>query len=333
MSRLVPIISRFRAVALAAALFAAVPAFALAWFIFVGPLDASDDRSLGPGDHRIRLTHDGLARQYFVHVPKILASRPPVVLMFHGAAANARMAKSLHGIDRVADREGFVAVYPDGTGKNALLHTWNAGGCCGYAVEHHVDDVGYVRDLLADLASRVEYDPARVFVTGLSNGGMMSYRLACAAPELFAGAASVSGPLAVAECTPDRATPILHIHGTDDAFARYEGGVSARAPKAGALSSVAETLETWRAINDCAPEPAVSPMPNADPQDGLRATRFAWTCERAPVTHIRVEGGGHTWPGGVRVPFLDLGPHTNDFDASAVIGEFFHRQDAKNAKE
>ena len=136
--------------------------------------------ALEPGDHQFALTHKQLRRSYLVHVPpQAAAGRPlPVVLNFHGGGANGKTQKSYSRMDEVASREGFIAVYPNGTGGTGeRLLTWNAGTCCGQAAASRVDDVGFVLALLDDLAQRTPVDAARTYATGLSNGSMMPIAL------------------------------------------------------------------------------------------------------------------------------------------------------------
>jgi polyhydroxybutyrate depolymerase len=129
--------------------------------------------SLGAGDHDRALVIGGVTRTYTVHIPpRVSEGRPlPVVLAFHGGGGTASGFKAYADLDALADREGFVVVYPDGTGRlGRRLLTWNAGGCCGYAAAQSVDDVGFALAALRDVARNVSIDPARVYATGHSNG-------------------------------------------------------------------------------------------------------------------------------------------------------------------
>ena len=146
--------------------------------------------ALAPGDHRIALQHGGRQRSYIVHVPPVAREgRPlPVVLNFHGGGGNAESQQNIPRLDALADAEGFLAVYPDGTGRMPdRLLTWNAGTCCAYSVMNSVDDVGFTLALLADLEARQPVDRRRVYATGLSNGAMMAWRLAVEASGAHRG--------------------------------------------------------------------------------------------------------------------------------------------------
>ena len=148
-----------------------------------------------PGNYTFKFEHDGRERSYIVHVPRDIVTNPwPVLLNFHGSGSSAAGQQAYSHMDETSDREGFLAVYPNGTGMfgNRLL-TWNAGTCCGYALNNKVDDVGFVHALIDDLEKHTDIDRARIYATGLSNGAMMTYQLAGKAPELIAAIAPVAG--------------------------------------------------------------------------------------------------------------------------------------------
>jgi len=247
-----------------------------------------------------------------------------VVLAFHGGRSNAEGMKNFSKLNDYADNAGCVVVYPEGTGPAPHLRVWNAGICCGEAVEQGVDDVGFVTALLDDLAERLKIDPARVYATGMSNGGMMSYRLAAEAPERIAAIASVGGTMGTATRHPTRPVPILHIHGTEDLFVPLEGGRGKRSPSRAEFTSVAKTLNFWREVNGCAAEAVVEELP-APVEDGTTIRREVYPSEAgAEIELYVVEGGGHTWPG-QQPSLLLLGKSTRNLDANRVIGAFFER--------
>ena len=154
----------------------------------------AEQRPLKPGDHTRKLQVDGRTRSYIIHVPpKLDPKKPtPVVLAFHGAATNASIMALSTGLSEKADEAGFIVVYPNGTGKGDVLLVWNAGGWHGPKAEKEVDDVKFVRELLDDLPKVVNVDPKRIYATGISNGGMMSYRLAAEMSNRIAAIAPVS---------------------------------------------------------------------------------------------------------------------------------------------
>lgn len=280
---------------------------------------------VGPGDHEFTLRVDGRQRSYLVHVPSSYdGSRPfPLVLSYHGGGANARVQARFSGLNEKADRAGFIVVHPNGTGRRQSLLTWNAGTCCLYAMLQKVDDVGFTRALLDDVAKRLRIDPKRVYATGISNGGMMAYRLACELSDRIAAIAPISGTLGVSDCSQRRPVPVMHFHGTADQFVNYEGGFGRRSRTKVLFDSVKHTVSTWVALNGCPPSPLRRQEPDTA-QDGTRVVRETYgPCrEGSEVVLFTIEGGGHTWPGREpRLPFL--GESTRDVSANDLMWEFF----------
>src|SRR5579884_1968857 len=150
-----------------------LPLLILSW-------SAAPTDSLGPGDHMRTLTVGDRKRTYLVHVPKSYDGKKPypVVLIYHGGASNAAQMVRFSGLNEKADNAGFLAIYPNGTGRLESVLTFNGGNCCGYAVMNNVDDVAFADALLDDLAKVVKIDAKRVYATGMSNGAIMAYRLA-----------------------------------------------------------------------------------------------------------------------------------------------------------
>ena len=270
---------------------------------------------------------DGRERSYLLHVPPDHdpAERCPVVLAFHGATSNGRLMEHFSGLSTKADQVGFVVVYPNGTGNLPNVLTWNGGGCCGYAVNHGVDDVAFVNALLDDLGHALPIDPRRLYAAGMSNGAHLVYRLACELGDRFAAIAAVAGAMALDDCRPARPMPALHIHGTDDEFAPFHGGRGPRSVYGTHAPSVEATVHTWARINGCSATPIITrEQPRVD--DGTRIVRHVYRpCTGgAEVVLLIVEGGGHTWPGRPPLPAA-LGQSTANLDANDAIWEFFQR--------
>ena len=292
--------------------------------------------SLGAGDHDRSLTVGAGARTYLVHVPpRVSEGRPlPVVLAFHGGGGNASGFKAYAGLDALADREGFVVVYPDGSGRlGRRLLTWNAGGCCGYAAAQSVDDVGFALAVLRDLARNVAVDPARVYATGHSNGAMMAYRLAIEASDRIAAIAPVAGTMQAASFPSPRPMPVLHIHSIDDPRALYAGGLGPPFP--GTQSRVTHRavepeLQKWIAHDRCPAEPRTVEQRTA-PHRGApdhTATLLSWgpCATGAEVQLWKLTGAGHGWPGGhIRLPETIMGPETVVIDAALEVWRFVSR--------
>jgi polyhydroxybutyrate depolymerase len=255
-----------------------------------------------------------------------------VVLAFHGGGGNAGQFRESAGLDRLADREGFLVVYPAGTGRRARVLTWNAGPrCCGYARDQGVDDVGFVRAVVGDLARRTAVDPDRVFATGHSNGGGMVWRLARDAPDLVAAVAPVAGAAMGPTGGTDPPVPLLQIHSVDDPRALYGGGEGPPFPLTDHTvmhRAVEEVLEDRAAANACTGPPrVVERREGSGPDAGQRAEKLVWPGCDAALEHWRLRGAGHGWPGH-RVPVRRqrlLGPSTELVDAAEEAWVFFRR--------
>jgi polyhydroxybutyrate depolymerase len=290
-----------------------------------------NDSRLTPGDQTRTVTVAGRERNYLIHAPpSIDATKPiPVVLIFHGGGTNAAQMVHFCVLNDKADEAGFLAVYPNGTGRTEQLLTWNAGNCCGYAQQEIVDDVGFVRKLLDDLGAVSQIDAKRVYATGMSNGAMMAYRLASELSDRIAAIAPVAGPMGTRECHPTRAVPVLHFHGTDDKFAPLAGGRGERSLSQTDFYSVEHSLGCWIKANGCDEKPVVVEEP-AKVADGTKAARKTWGGGKngAEVVLIEIAGAGHTWPG--RQPsVLFLGKSTKNVAANDEIWEFFKKHPRK----
>jgi len=281
---------------------------------------------LGPGDHLRTLEVDGRSRSYYVHVPPKYDPRQPtpVVLAFHGAGTNAPIMALSSGLSIKANEAGFIAVYPNGTGKGNVMLIWNSGGYRGPNHDKLPDDVAFVARLLDDLVGVVNVDRRRVFATGMSNGGMMCYRLACDLSERIAAIAPVAGTMAAMECRPRRPVPVLHFHGTADTIVPYNGP-DGRLDKLVAFTSVDETIRTWVRLDGCPVKPKTTTFPDTE-HDGTTVKRKLYGPGKrgAEVVLIAIEGGGHTWPGRAW-PVPLLGNTTRDISACDLIWEFFEK--------
>ncbi len=287
--------------------------------------------TLGPGSHRIDIQYGGLDRSYVVHVPPQAsgASPLPVILNFHGAGSNAVQEERYSGMDAAADRDGFVAVYPNGTGRGARALTWNAGGCCAYAAHNKIDDVGFTRALLDDLASRVRIDRTRVYATGISNGGMMAFRLGVEASDRIAAIAPVEGALMVEPSKPGRPMPLMLFNSVDDRYVPYEGrfGRLGRIAHVTPYPPVDEEIARWRGFDGCPARAAVGPTlrgaaGSADADNS--ATRYEWRpcAGGSKIVLWKLAGSGHVWPGTSHAPSW-LGRSTTVISANDQMWQFF----------
>lgn len=281
---------------------------------------------LAPGDHGRTVQVDGRTRSYIVHAgPKYDPKQPtPVVLAFHGAWTNAPLMALSTGISVKADQAGFLAVYPNGTGDNNLFLFWNSGGYHGPGAERLPDDVAFVKAILDDLSKAARVDPKRIYATGISNGGMMCYRLAAELSDRIAAIAPVAGTMAVEKCQPRRPVPVIHFHGTEDKLVRFNGP-DAQLAKLLSFRSVDETVRTWAAIDGCPTAPRITEMPGAA-GDRTSVTRKVYGPGKqdSEVILYVIHGGGHTWPGRPwPVPWL--GKTTHVISANELMWEFFQR--------
>jgi polyhydroxybutyrate depolymerase len=206
---------------------------------------------LHPGESR-SIDVGGLKRSYVVHVPKHHAENTslPVVLALHGATMNGPMMAWFTDLNQKADEAGFIAVYPNGTGKRSSLF-WNGGKCCGSAVKENVDDVGFIDAVLDDLMRSYSVDVRRVYVTGVSNGGIMAYRLGAELSHRIAAIAPVAGSMLTEIASLDRPVSVLHFHGTKDEFLPFEGGRGPKSISGTHFVSVEQSVATWVEANGC----------------------------------------------------------------------------------
>jgi polyhydroxybutyrate depolymerase len=306
-------------------------------FLLVGaiPLNAAGlSDLLTPGDHPITFKHGGRERSAIVHVPPGATEKRElaVVLNFHGGGGHSANQQEYSLMDRLADREGFIAVYPNGTGRfSKRLLTWNAGTCCGYAALNNVDDVGFVRTVIGKLAESVPIDRRRIYATGLSNGGMMAHRLAAEAGDMIAAVAPVAGGMVLPAIQSPRAIPVMHIHSVDDPRALYNGGLGPPFPLTNSRvlhPNIDQMILRWVEHDGCAAQAAVADR-RAD-HDGRAhtATRYVYSDCRNDVEVVlwKLTGAGHVWPGS-KTKFLEriLGPSTDIIDVNREMWNFFKR--------
>lgn len=275
-----------------------------------------------PVDSRRELIHDGRTRTYYLHVPRSHDwTRPaPLVMVFHGGGGKAQNAIRTTRFNDLADEEGFIVVYPNGTGPrdlNVEVFTWNGGTCCGNAMLENADDVGFARAVLADVRSIAAVDGKRVYAAGLSNGGIMAYRLACEAADVFAAIGSVAGTLNYAPCKPSRPISVIHFHGTADEHLPYEGGYGPQSIVQVNFASVRDTIKTWLALNDCAPPPRLEEF------DNIRHETWGGCSGGSSVELYTIIGGQHAWPGADDPAWAGGDEPTQTISATQLIWEFF----------
>jgi polyhydroxybutyrate depolymerase len=282
-----------------------------------------------PGGHTF--SHDGLERQYILYQPPLKTGHSitwPLLLVLHGGGGTNRGMLRLTNrkFNELADRDGFFVVYPQGIDKS-----WNDGRPDKISGAHRkgIDDVGFLQALIEDLIARYPIDAKRIFVTGISNGGLMSYRLGCSLPDKIRAIAPVTAqiPAAIASlCGSESTVSLAVFNGTADPLVPYNGGqITVFRRQRGAVLSTDETIRIWRRKNRCSPEAGVTEFPDVA-ADGTRVTKIEYSrCKNeSKVVLYRIEGGGHTWPDGRQyLPVRRIGRTTRDINGCDEIWRFF----------
>ena len=263
------------------------------------------------GNYGFHMLFDGLHRSYLLHVPPAAGTgKPlPLILNLHGATQNDWLEAITSGMNPSADQNGYLVAYPDGTRIAKVLtpdpvakqeqYGWNAGRCCGLPVTRHIDDVGFLVEVIADIAARTPVDLKRVYVTGISNGGMMAYAMAAKASDRVAAISSVSGQVELPTIHPTRSVPTLEFHSVDDPIALFDGTPNRNPLR---VLSVMEGIEQWVGADGCDPDPVTAPTIVGAPgsiSSGETATLVTYGHCRggAQVALWRFTGSGHVWPG------------------------------------
>ena len=264
------------------------------------------------------ITHDGIQRDYILYIPELYdgSTAAPLVLNFHGYGSNAAQQMFYGDFRDIADTEGFLLVHPEGT-TFIGDQFWNVGFP---GLSSNIDDVGFTEALIDELATLYAIDLDRVYATGMSNGGFMSFLLACQLSEKIAAVASVTGSMTqdtFDDCNAQHPTPVLQIHGTDDGVVLYNGN--------NLSIPIADVISYWVDFNNCETTPTTTTLPDVDVSDGSTIEHSVYEDGDNGITteHMKVIGGGHTWPGSV----INTAGTNQDIDASMEIWLFFSRFD------
>jgi polyhydroxybutyrate depolymerase len=285
----------------------------------------------GPKVQTRSLQHQGLERTFHVVVPDSAQPGAPMVLLLHGGGGRGdRVNRAMgYGPSREAAERGWVLVTPDGHDKS-----WNDGREVFENVSpsgQPIDDLGFLNKLVDQLAAEGTIDPNRVFVMGMSNGGHMAYSLAVHRADRFHTIAPLISnlPKGMDGEAPSRPVSVLVMNGTKDPLIPYNGGeVVVFGKNRGQVRSTDDTIAWWAQHNQCPSPPEVLPLKDRDPNDGIQTVmETRRNCaDGSEVTLVRVEGGGHTWPGGPQyLPEKMIGPTSNDVDAVRMAFRFFDR--------
>ncbi|MBX2979828.1 MAG: T9SS type A sorting domain-containing protein [Flavobacteriales bacterium] len=258
----------------------------------------------------------GLQRSYTLRLPSVYDGTTPLplVICMHGGFGSGTQVENQSQLSAKAEQEGFIMVYPDGTGT---IRTWNAGGCCGYAMNNNIDDVGFINGLLDVLIAEHAIDTTRIYATGMSNGGFMSYRLACELSERIAAIAPVSASMTIAACQPTRSVPVISFHSYQDTSVPYLGGIGDGVSNH--YNSPQDSVLTAFALHaDCA-------VLRDTLQHDATMTVVRWhacDCEQEMIQYI-TQDGGHSWHGGAGTPIGD--PPSTTISANDLMWDFFQQ--------
>lgn len=280
------------------------------------------------------LSHGGLKRTYTLYLPHSYDGKTelPLLILLHGGGGTGRRLMNFTGFDKIAKESGLIVVCPDGVERH-----WNDGRQdTGHrAQDQKIDDVGYIRQLLDTLSNELKIDKTRVYVSGISNGAMMTYRLGLELSDRIAAIGTVVGALPEPFSKLEwkgRPVPAIIINGTKDPLVPFEGGeVHFYRKTMGKVISVPDTVAFWVKHNQCNIEPHFSDLQLNGLKSGLtvRKTVYANCCDGADVEFYAVEGGGHTWPRdsllSQYLPVAVIGKACRDMDSTELIWDFFKR--------
>lgn len=262
------------------------------------------------------LVSSGEERKYLLYVPESYdpATPTPLVISLHGFAEWPAHLMNISGWNDLADQYGFIVVYPSGAG---FPKRWRSSPASGGGSDLPID-VAFISDLIDHLSASYNIDPRRVYANGLSNGGGMSFLLSCELSDRIAAIGSVAGAFSLSweDCHPSRPVPTIIFHGTADPIVPFQGDPprSFNIP----LPELTAWVDTLAARNGCDPDPVELPA-----QGEARGVQYTG-CD-ADVAFYTIDGGGHTWPGGVPMPAIVVGHTTQDIDATRLMWTFFQQ--------
>jgi polyhydroxybutyrate depolymerase len=269
-----------------------------------------------------KITVDGIERTYILYIPESVSRPAPLVFVLHGGGGTGKRMNKLTRFNKVSDKHRFITCYPDGIDKH-----WNDGRKVNKSYKNgvEVNDVKFISLLIDTLESKYKIDSARIYACGISNGGMMSFRLGCELNDKIAAIAPVAISMSkylYNSCIPGKPVPLMFMFGNEDPLVPYEGG-SIRFSR-GEVVSVQNTLGLWVRNNDCNETPFITTIDNEDDDTYVKKFRFTGYSERNEVVFYLIYGGGHTWPGGMQyLPKLLVGRTSEEFNASEEIWKWF----------
>jgi polyhydroxybutyrate depolymerase len=283
---------------------------------------AGCDSNVTPGDVQRSIEVDGLQRSYRIHIPKSYdASRPaPVILAFHGATDNVDFLEAHCQLNQKSETAGFIVVYPEVADPSSpdTLHFNTSAPPDGI---DYPDDVAFTAKLLDDLATVVNVDKNRIFATGISNGGMMCYRLAAEMSDRIAAIAPIAATMGLPEAYPKRPVPIIAFHGTADPIIPFE--TDPDAPSQSDIRSATETIDIWANIDGCPAKPRVDRLPTTvHGVTSVSRETYGPGKDGTEVVLYVIQIGGHTWPGTPAYK-AELGLASQNISANDLMWNFF----------
>lgn len=286
------------------------------------------------GTYRISTgtTYNAAKRSFLLHVPpRYQPDSPlPLVVVIHGAFSTGGQTEAETGFSALADEERFLVAYPEGIGLFGLFQHWNAGHCCGKAADEQVDDVGFLAEVISTVRQKLAVDPGRIYMAGMSNGGMLTYRFAVERSGDLAALAVVSGtigstfgddgqPRGLPQ--PGCTVPVIVVHGLDDDTIPAKGGDTLRPQGMRSFLPAADACDFWRTANGCEQEPLTETFHNGS------VHRLAWNRCRdgSSVEYYQLAEWGHQWPAPWFTNRLATDHPLRGFDVTRRIWEFFCR--------
>ncbi len=291
-------------------------------FLLLFMLISCGNEETGFVEERV-IEHEGLERSFLIYVPTNIKENAPLVVAIHGYTSSAKTLMGYSGINQVADKEGFLVAYPQGTKDSRDNNFFNVG--YEFHSDSKVNDVNFIREIVFNLTKDYKLNSKRVFATGMSNGGDMSYLLACTSSDLFTAVAPVAGVMmkdTLENCNPVKKIPIFEIHGTKDSISKFEGDMN-NEDKWGAYYDLPSTIKFWvnkHALN----EKETIQLENKNTEDGTTITfeRY-WSDEsQREVWFYIVNDGNHTWPG---MTGLFSRTANQDINSAEEIWKFFSK--------
>jgi polyhydroxybutyrate depolymerase len=263
----------------------------------------------------------GTDRSYQIYVPAKARTSDsvPVVLVFHSGGNQPETIAKITGFTRKADAEGFIVVYPRGSGTKQAADRfwWNGGLCCGPAQKNNIDDVAFIRALLDDLVRTLPVDGRRIFATGLDSGALLSFRLACEMADRIAAIGPVAGTQNVADCRPAQPVSVVYFHGTADAFIPYSGGVG-KGTSNFSYASVKDTIGYWVTADQC-------PGTVVREESGPIVHETYGPCSNGSAVELyTIQDGTHNWPGNLQAG-TRVAKATRGLNATDILWDFFVR--------